>query len=192
MRSSPCDDDGNRVNGRKRHILVDRLGRPAAFGARGVRARRTCAGVAFCDRAGAHLRVDPVAADAPPKLGVVWDGHGYTGALAAWRRGTRGWRVEAVRHPARRLWRYGSEERPAHTVRVLPRRWIVARTFARLGQPRRLSREYERLPEPGEAVTYGAGGAASCSGRWRGLRAVNSAKGATLLRSSHSECPRTM
>jgi putative transposase len=33
----------------------------------------------------------------------------------------------------------------------LPKRWIVERTFARLGQNRRLSKDYERLPESGEA-----------------------------------------
>ena len=36
----------------------------------------------------------------------------------------------------------------------LPKRWIVARTFAWLGQNRRLSKDYERLPETGEAFIY--------------------------------------
>ncbi len=30
-----------------------------------------------------------------------------------------------------------------HTFKVLPKRWIVERTFARLGQYRRLSKDYE-------------------------------------------------
>ena len=36
----------------------------------------------------------------------------------------------------------------------LPKRWIVEGTFAWLGQSRRLSKDYERLPESGEAFIY--------------------------------------
>ena len=48
------------------------------------------------------------------------------------------------------------EAKPAHTFRVLPRRWVVERTFAWLGQSRRLSKDYERLPAVSEAMIYGA------------------------------------
>ena len=73
----------------------------------------------------------------------------------------RGWRLEVVHHPERYLWRYGLEERPKHTFRVLPRRWAGAawageRTCACLGQSRRLSKDYERLPSTSEAMIYGA------------------------------------
>jgi len=36
----------------------------------------------------------------------------------------------------------------------LPKRWIVERTFSWLGQNRRLSKDYERLPESSEAFIY--------------------------------------
>jgi putative transposase len=36
----------------------------------------------------------------------------------------------------------------------LPKRWIVERTFAWLGHNRRLSKDYERLPESAEAFIY--------------------------------------
>jgi putative transposase len=36
----------------------------------------------------------------------------------------------------------------------LPKRWIVERTFSWLGQNRRMSKDYERLPESGEAFIY--------------------------------------
>ena len=37
---------------------------------------------------------------------------------------------------------------------VLPRRWVVERTFAWLGKQRRLSKDYERLPEVSESVVF--------------------------------------
>jgi len=39
---------------------------------------------------------------------------------------------------------------------VLPRRWVVERTFAWLGQSRRLSKDCERLPAVSEAMIYSA------------------------------------
>ena len=38
----------------------------------------------------------------------------------------------------------------------LPRRWVVERTFSWLGHNRRMSKDYERLPESGEAFVYAA------------------------------------
>ena len=35
---------------------------------------------------------------------------------------------------------------------VVPRRWVVERTFAWLGRYRRLSKDYERLPETSETL----------------------------------------
>jgi transposase len=37
---------------------------------------------------------------------------------------------------------------------VLPRRWVVERTFSWKDQNRRMSKDYERLPETGEAFIY--------------------------------------
>lgn len=72
-----------------------------------------------------------------------------------WLEAERGWRVEVAVHPDRQLWRYGLEERPKNTFRVLPRRWVVERTFAWLGQSRRLVRDYEHLPQSSETMIYG-------------------------------------
>ena len=52
-------------------------------------------------------------------------------------------------------WRYGLEEKP-RSFQVLPRRWVVERTFAWLGQARRLAKDYERLPETAVAMIYWA------------------------------------
>ncbi len=64
-------------------------------------------------------------------------------------------RVEVPYHRDRQLWRYGLEEKP-RGFRVLPRRWVVERTFAWMELSRRFSKDYERLPETAEAMIYGA------------------------------------
>ena len=40
--------------------------------------------------------------------------------------------------------------------RVLPRRWVVERTFSLIDQNRRMSKDYERLCVSGEAFVYAA------------------------------------
>ena len=39
-------------------------------------------------------------------------------------------------------------------LQVLPRRWVVERTIAWIDHNRRMSKDYERLPESGEAFIY--------------------------------------
>ena len=41
-----------------------------------------------------------------------------------------------------------------HHFQVLPRRWVVERTFAWLGRHRRLSKDYEALRATSEALIY--------------------------------------
>ena len=43
---------------------------------------------------------------------------------------------------------------PSRGFRVLPRRWVVERTFSWLGQNRRMSKDYERLCDSAEAFVY--------------------------------------
>jgi putative transposase len=61
---------------------------------------------------------------------VFADG-GSTGKLIDWAKAMFGYKVEVVKR---------SEQ---HLFRVLPKRWIVERTFAWLGWSRRLSKDYE-------------------------------------------------
>jgi putative transposase len=44
----------------------------------------------------------------------------------------------------------------ARVLVVLPRRWVVERTFSRLSQNRRMSKDYERLTATAEAFIYAA------------------------------------
>jgi transposase len=44
----------------------------------------------------------------------------------------------------------------ARVPQVLPRRWVVERTFAWLGHARRLAKDYERLPESVVAMIHAA------------------------------------
>jgi putative transposase len=90
-----------------------------------------------------------------PRLELVWADGAYTNEFCRWVEEERGWRVEVPYHRDRQLWRYGLEEKP-RGFRVLPRRWVVERTFAWLGQARRLAKDYERLPETAVAMIYWA------------------------------------
>jgi putative transposase len=138
-------DGAKRLAGRKRHLLVDTNG--LVLGAH-VHAAN------LHDRDGAQgLLADGL--EELPRLAVVWADAAYTGRFREWVREERGWRVEVPHHPDRQLWRYGLEEKP-RGFRVLPRRWVVERTFAWLGQARRLAKDYERLPETGVAMIHWA------------------------------------
>jgi putative transposase len=158
-------DGAKRVNGRKRHILVDSQGLV-------LRAKVHTADIQ--DRAGVPLLLDGAANDFP-RIEHLWVDQGYTGSGKSWIEEHLGWRVEVVRHPPqprgewvphgdRQDWRtmWFSYQRlpPAPKVfrGVLPRRWVVERTFAWLCQSRRFSRDYERLCTTSEALIYVAMG----------------------------------
>lgn len=86
----------------------------------------------------------------------AWVDSAYRG-LKDWVKETLGWDLEVVRHPwSSPMWLPpGAEppERPAG-FRVLPRRWVVERTFAWLGRNRRLAKDYEALAETEETWLY--------------------------------------
>jgi transposase len=67
---------------------------------------------------------------------------GYTGKLIDWAKDMFGYSVEIVKR---------NEQ---HIFKVLPKRWIVERTFAWLNWSRRLSKDYEILPRSSETMTY--------------------------------------
>jgi putative transposase len=122
-------DGAKRLKGRKRHLLVDTIGLVLL----------ACVHAAnLPDRVGAQELVTSTSAAALPRLELVWADAAYAGTFSRWLEAERGWRVEVPRHPDRQAWRYGLEEKPKNAFHVLPRRWVVERTFAWLSQSRRL------------------------------------------------------
>jgi putative transposase len=107
------------------------------------------------DRDGAKVLLADLR-DRFPGLSKVWVDAAYRGPCANWITETLGWAVEVVRRPPARIWwpeDQPAPERPAG-FQVLPRRWVVERTFAWLGRHRRLSKDYEELPATEEAWIY--------------------------------------
>lgn len=108
-----------------------------------------------------------------PRIELIWVDRGYTGTLAQWIREQLGWQVEVVQHPPRygRAWQWVPDPDDPMILRfrwvkvarietgfrgILPRRWVVERSFAWLSHSRRLSKDYERLCETSEALIYAA------------------------------------
>jgi putative transposase len=143
-------DGAKKVNGRKRHILVDTLG---------LILKVVVHPADVQDREGGKLVLEGIK-QAYPKLEKVWadQGQGYTGGFLKWVNDNSGLRVEVVYPWWRQAKRYlpdlVEEVDPRKTFHVLPRRWVVERTFAWLGKCRRLSKDYEALPETTEMLVY--------------------------------------
>lgn len=78
-----------------------------------------------------------------PRLKRIWADAGYRGELIDWVLAFGNWILDIVK-----------KNPDQHTFIVLPRRWVVERTFAWFGGYRRLSKDYEQLPESSEAMIY--------------------------------------
>ena len=138
-------DGGKKIGGRKRHILVDTAGLL-------LKARVHAADIT--DREGARLLLDKVS-DEFPRLQHVWADMGYRGKAVEWIKEHLGWTVEIVKQPRRWFRVAEGEEVPfVPAFVVLPRRWVVERTFAWIGRYRRMSKDYEYLTETSEAMIY--------------------------------------
>jgi putative transposase len=130
-RSNGYDAHKN-LKGRKRHLLVDTLGLPLSVNV-------TPANVQ--DWVGARLLLvglNPLV----PRLKKIWADGAYSGEeLARWCEERGGWKLEIV-----------ERDREAEGFEVLPKRWIVERTFSWLIRNRRLSKDYERMVQTSETL----------------------------------------
>src|SRR5438128_3548186 len=126
-------DAGKKVTGRKRHILVDTLGLLLAV---------VVTSAALSDPAGARLLLRRLGG-ACKKLRRIWVDGTYRGQLLEWVLLHYRFCLQPVLR---------SDEQKGFVV--LPRRWVVERTFAWLTQCRRLGKEYEVLPSSSEAMIY--------------------------------------
>ena len=123
-------DAGKKTNGRKRHVIVDTLGLLLV-----VVVTAAC----VQDRDGARPTLKGLKVKLPSVRHIFADG-GYSGQLVALAKSAWQLVIEVVKKPA------GQKG-----FSILPRRWVVERTFSWLFRWRRLRSDYERLPETHEA-----------------------------------------
>ena len=126
-------DGGKKINGRKRHVLVDTIGLLLVV---------LITSAALDDGAAAVKLLAQISAAEFPRLTVIFgDSKYHNHDLAAWLKEHRpGWRIEVKKRPA------GSTG-----FIPLPKRWVVERTNAWHGRARRNSKDYERKPESSAA-----------------------------------------
>jgi putative transposase len=125
-------DAAKGTTGRKRHVLTDTTGLVLA-------ASVTAASVT--DREGARRLLGRLPGGCRKLRRLYVDG-GYRGPI-----------VERAAALLRIVVQAVVRTRTQAFV-VLPRRWVVERTFAWLGMSRRLSRDYERLTQTSETMIY--------------------------------------
>jgi putative transposase len=156
-------DGGKKVKGRKRHLLVDTQGLV-------LKAKVHAANIMDWDGIKMLLRQADVEF---PRLSHLWLDAGYRGEDKGkdWVEKTLGWSVDLVERrrkpvPEEILKKWAElclkegikadweKLMPPKGFQVLPRRWVVERTFSWTDQNRRMSKDYERLAETGEAFIY--------------------------------------
>ncbi|WLT38793.1 IS5 family transposase [Synechocystis sp. B12] len=127
-------DGGKKVNGRKRTILVDTMGLLLDVVVHS--AHRS-------DHQGLIL-LGTWFAPLWQCLQVIWTDSTFGGKdFIDWVEHTFGWTLNVV-----------SKKQGQKGFEVLPRRWVVERTFAWFGRYRRLSKDYEYLPTTSETMLY--------------------------------------
>ena len=128
-------DAGKKTKGRKRNIATDCLG---------LLLMVTVTAASVQDRDGAH-RLLALLRERFSTISLVWADGGYAGRLVTWTKDVLRLTVAIVKR----------SDKAAGFV-VLPRRWVVERTFGWLTRHRRLVRDYERRPEHHEAMVWWA------------------------------------
>jgi putative transposase len=91
-----------------------------------------------------------------PRMQLIWGDSHYSGTLIAWVKEQLGWEVQVVHGlgtvpDARTQTSQRKEKGAKGGFNVLPRRWVVERSFAWITRWRRLALDHEGLPESSEA-----------------------------------------
>jgi transposase len=118
-------DAGKKINGRKRHIVVDTCGLLLVVLVTGANVQ---------DRDAARLLLWALRT-CFPSVRLLWADGGYSGQLVNWATTTLNLTVQIIRKITGQV-----------GFHVLPRRWVVERSFAWINRCRRTVRDYERLP----------------------------------------------
>lgn len=126
-------DSGKQVKGRKRHILVDTMGLLLVV---------VVTVASLADAQGAKQVLKRLGGSGK-KLRRIWVDGTYRGKLIEWVAEHCQFLLQCVMR---------SDKQKGFVV--LPRRWVVERTFAWLTQCRRLGKDYEVLPSSSEAMIY--------------------------------------
>ncbi len=130
-------DGAKKLTGRKRHILVDTIG---------LLLMVVVTKASVAERAGGKRLLLRAVAAGFQRLALLWADGGYAGKpFFEWALKHCGWLVEIVKRSD-----------AAEGFVLLPRRWVVERTFGWLLNFRRLSKDYEVLPETSESMIYAA------------------------------------
>ena len=154
-------DPAKKVDGRKRHLLVDTEGLVLEVRVHSAKVP---------DQDGIRLLLEQVQSRFG-RLSHLWVDAGYRGRGRRWAEEVLGLSVEVVRKPPKPVpekvakrwaeeWAKEGKEvdwqriMPPRGFRVLPRRWVVERTFAWICHNRRMAKDYERLCATGEAFVY--------------------------------------
>jgi putative transposase len=159
-------DGGKKIDGRKRHLLVD---------TEGFVLRVKVHSAKLIDQEGIKKLLRHDAEEKFPRLKHLWLDAGYRGEDKGkgWVEKALGWSVELVERPRKPApqevlmsWveEWAKEGKtvdwqkllPPRGFQVLPRRWVVERSFAWISHNRRMSKDYERLCASGEAFVYAA------------------------------------
>jgi putative transposase len=80
------------------------------------------------------------------RLRLIWADGGYAGQLLDW--------VRSLRQRNRLNMEIVKRSDDVKGFKLLPRRWVVERTFGWLGRQRRFSKDYEYLPATSETIIY--------------------------------------
>ena len=131
-------DAGKRVKGRKRHILVDTLGLLMVVKVHAANISET---------AGGQFVLKELI-ESFWRLRLIWLDGGYMKGLFEYLKSLKRWREVKLEQVKRSDGQKGFV--------LLPKRWVVERTFAWLNKQRRLSKDYETLTETSEAMIYAA------------------------------------